>query len=343
VRDSINENHLEVFSVNSSPLYVTDVPSTPLQSGLPNTLSFDFLPNNDLYTQYADANVEGTMPPVLINPGKKINNGIIEPGQGFTIEAAFKARDVSQFQAIIAKEGRPAFDDNPATMDFIENLPTLALKTRGDTGVLQVEQFDAAGNLVQVSSGSPLVTNQWYQTAVVNTGSELMLFLDSNDGSGYQLQGTVAVDGALYQGENPEAPDWSNSWTIGRGQFGGGATDFFNGFIDEVRLSNRALAPYEFLFSPDASAMLVGDYNDDGVVDAADYVVWRNNVGGAGLPNDPTPNSVDANDYLNWKATFGMMASPGLAAAAVPEPGSLGLCGLGLAALLAWRRRAANY
>src|SRR5690606_23056748 len=119
----------------------------------------------------------------LINPGKMINNGIIEPGQGFTIEAAFKARDLSQFQAIIAKEGRPVWDEDNPIGAFEENLPTLALKTRGDSGVLQIEQFHAAGSLVQVPSANPLVTHQWYQTAVVNTGSELSLYLDSNEGS----------------------------------------------------------------------------------------------------------------------------------------------------------------
>ena len=28
---------------------------------------------------------------------------------------------------------------------------------------------------------------------------------------------------------------------------------------------------------------IVGDYNNNGVVDAADYVAWRDSVGGAGL------------------------------------------------------------
>ena len=33
---------------------------------------------------------------------------------------------------------------------------------------------------------------------------------------------------------------------------------------------------------------MVGDYNNNGKVDAADYVLWRNNVGTTTvLPNDP--------------------------------------------------------
>ena len=71
---------------------------------------------------------------------------------------------------------------------------------------------------------------------------------------------------------------------------------------------------------------LVGDYNDDLVVDAADYVIWRVQSGetGTGLSadgnNDQTVNQLD---YELWRANFGTSAS-GLASAApldlVPEP-----------------------
>lgn len=69
---------------------------------------------------------------------------------------------------------------------------------------------------------------------------------------------------------------------------------------------------------------LAGDYNGNGTVDAADYVVWRNTAGqtGTGLPADGNGNnSVDAGDYNVWRARFGQTASgAGTAAAAIPEP-----------------------
>ena len=46
--------------------------------------------------------------------------------------------------------------------------------------------------------------------------------------------------------------------------------------IDEVRITNAPLSPSQFLFAPPGTA-LDGDYNDNDVVDAADYVVWREN------------------------------------------------------------------
>ena len=52
----------------------------------------------------------------------------------------------------------------------------------------------------------------------------------------------------------------------------------------------------------------IGDYNSNGDVDAADYVVWRENLGTSNpLPNrDPGNNGpVSAADFNSWKANFG--------------------------------------
>ena len=65
-----------------------------------------------------------------------------------------------------------------------------------------------------------------------------------------------------------------------------------------------------------------GDYNGNNVVDAADYTVWRDNVGGSSLPNEGASlGSVDQQDYTFWKNNFGNPGSGGvLSASAVPEP-----------------------
>jgi hypothetical protein len=65
---------------------------------------------------------------------------------------------------------------------------------------------------------------------------------------------------------------------------------------------------------------IVGDYNDNGVVDGADYVVYRNNLGqSVTIPNDDTPGSVLPVDYDRWRANFGMSSGLG-ASSAVPTP-----------------------
>jgi hypothetical protein len=75
---------------------------------------------------------------------------------------------------------------------------------------------------------------------------------------------------------------------------------------------------------------ITGDYNDDGTVNAADYVIWRNlNGQSVALPNeDPaaTPGSVTEEDYIVWVENFGS-AAPGSSSStdvsAVPEPRTL--------------------
>jgi autotransporter-associated beta strand protein len=64
---------------------------------------------------------------------------------------------------------------------------------------------------------------------------------------------------------------------------------------------------------------ITGDFNNNGVVDAADYVLWRN---GGPLENDPT-QGVQDEDYDIWRANFGRSAAGSSAAtlaAAAPEP-----------------------
>jgi hypothetical protein len=82
---------------------------------------------------------------------------------------------------------------------------------------------------------------------------------------------------------------------------------------------------------------LPGDYNVDGVVDAADYSVWRNHLGSdTSLPNDDTAGVGD-DDYVRWKTHFGETPDAGagsLSALRVPEPATSLLALAGVFALV---------
>ena len=87
-----------------------------------------------------------------------------------------------------------------------------------------------------------------------------------------------------------------------------------NGAAIPLSISNGSL----IVATPNA-----GDYNRDGVVNAADFTIWRDTFGmaGSGLPADGDGDGgIDADDYGIWKQHFGEVLGGGSAAVAVPEP-----------------------
>jgi hypothetical protein len=92
---------------------------------------------------------------------------------------------------------------------------------------------------------------------------------------------------------------------------------------------------------------LIGDYNANGIVDAADYPVWRNQFGqtGSGLVADGNGDGrVDTDDYTVWKSNFGKSGGAASddvhAFAAVPEPAAWIQVAVALATIRRWRRSA---
>jgi hypothetical protein len=99
----------------------------------------------------------------------------------------------------------------------------------------------------------------------------------------------------------------------------------------------RAVAP--------VGPMPTGDYNGNGEVDAADYVVWRDTLSqmvmpvGSGADGDAS-GTVDTADYEFWRARFGNTVpamTSGLGLIAVPEPSALILALVSLGILVGCR------
>jgi hypothetical protein len=70
------------------------------------------------------------------------------------------------------------------------------------------------------------------------------------------------------------------------------------------------------------SLILPGDFNNDGLVDAADYVAWRKGLGAEmRLPGDTTPGAVTSADFQVWRSNYGAaMPASASAKSVVPEP-----------------------
>lgn len=86
------------------------------------------------------------------------------------------------------------------------------------------------------------------------------------------------------------------------------------------------------------------DYNGNGVVDAADYTVWRDSLGrvvtpGSGADGDRN-GVIGQGDYDLWKLRFGSTAAVGVVGGGeVPEASSLAVLGLVLTGSLGWGSR----
>ena len=108
-----------------------------------------------------------------------------------------------------------------------------------------------------------------------------------------------------------------------------------------VPLTNDEFATRQFLYpSLTRDVVVTGDYNGNGIVDAADYTVWRNTFGqtvfwhGDGADGDQS-GTIDDGDYDFWKEHFGDVVSTAMAIGtgqAVPESSTAMLMLLSLAA-----------
>ncbi|HEX5471643.1 MAG TPA: dockerin type I repeat-containing protein [Lacipirellulaceae bacterium] len=85
---------------------------------------------------------------------------------------------------------------------------------------------------------------------------------------------------------------------------------------------------FTYIRSTPAAALTTGDYNGNGVVDAADYVIWRKTLNQSASPQgsgaDGNSNGqIDAGDYSFWRQQFGSSVGSGAMVgqtSAVPEP-----------------------
>jgi hypothetical protein len=146
-----------------------------------------------------------------------------------------------------------------------------------------------------------LATANTYNLALKPLGGGSPLFSQT----GAPLEGTI---GSAIQSINISA--------YGTGSSSNGSKELF---FDNMTVSSAAGIP--------------GDYNSNGSVDAADYIIWRKtrNQAGIGLPADGNGNNVvDSGDYNVWRSHFGANATGvGVVMMNVPESSSTAIFTLG--------------
>lgn len=172
-----------------------------------------------------------------------------------------------------------------------------------------------------------------------------------------RIGGSITLDGGILRADSFNETD-----SIGTVEINGSGLLQFNNSMESVS-AVEALITSGFFTTSEASPLVVqvvdvggvdftqvsvnaimtlmGDYNENDVIDAADYTVWRDTVtaGGTVLANDPTPGTVDESDFVYWRDHFGDVLGSGAgaqSASVVPEPASFvfGLMALAVAVLL---------
>jgi hypothetical protein len=126
----------------------------------------------------------------------------------------------------------------------------------------------------------------------------------------------------------------------GTGQVKFGAMSGNTAIVYAMNTNNGIQA---FTLTLDPVVVNNGDYNGNGFVDAADYVVWRDMEGQAVTPNSEADGDGDGTigpgDYDYWRARFGNAIGSGAeVGAAVPEPSALALVLFAALGCLAPRR-----
>ena len=112
--------------------------------------------------------------------------------------------------------------------------------------------------------------------------------------------------------------------------------------IDDVALYNTALSADRIKAHFDSVEYTSGDFNGDDVVDLGDFLVLASNFNRPGVYADGDINfdqTVGIDDFVEWRRVFQSQVAGGATSAAVPEPGTSILLGLGSLGLMLSRRR----
>ncbi|MCO6048164.1 LamG domain-containing protein [Aeoliella sp. ICT_H6.2] len=244
---------------------------------------------------------------------------------------------------------RLRYDDITLFDDSLD-VPTLLVNTV--TGALTIENttdlsFDINGYELTSESGS-LHPGAW--TSIQSQSLAGIGFPAGNgSGNGWEELGNPALPDTP-----PNAFQLSEAYWQGYSSLTPGTSIQLGSVYDISSLQDLALrfrledgSWVEAVMEEVTTFLKPGDYNGDGVVNLADYTVWRNNLGAADesafAPNTGNGNGVDATDYQAWKDNFGSVYVMNLAngASQVPEPSTLCLFVLGGVIILARKARAA--
>ena len=274
-----NGNVLTTYLDDSAPTYRTNNPGNPTNPLLTNALSLDFSEAPGPQVPFRELNT--------LNATGDINSHVF--GQ-FTVEASVYFNDLNGYQTFVGKNGFQFPGDTiGGDASFYFQKPDIG-NTNGIPVVSVRSHQGSTGSFVIVQGSTPLVTGKWYNVAAVADGYTLSLYLQSTPGGAYNLENSLPFTGGMVIQNAP--------WSVGRGFYGNASVDPFRGLADEVRISDIALDPSQFLFAAVSGATVTGTVSLEGVTDLSAvspvaplgkfHVIFRNTATSVETPYDVT-------------------------------------------------------
>jgi len=145
-----------------------------------------------------------------------------------------------------------------------------------------------------------------------------------------QPVGATLSPGATLTSSNTQAP-WEFPMAIGALDNGGTLQGFWEGAIDDLQIHSDALSDAQILEEFNSVTIFTpsdADFDQDGDVDGADFLIWQRNFGtGTTLAQGDADSSggVDNVDLMIWETQFAAGAGQQPNLHRVPEPSSLTL------------------
>jgi fibronectin-binding autotransporter adhesin len=212
--------------------------------------------------------------------------------------------------------------------------------TNVDEGTLLIQGNQSGSGVATVAAGGVLGgTGSLGGDVVFEEGGQFVTEFVSGMIDPLAIAGNVDLS-ALANALNVIGSGTGSSWTIAT--YTGALTGTFENITTGYSVDYGTGSNSQITLNLAGPVGVAGDYNENGTVDAADYVVWRNNLNEGGLPNEGgiSPGMVDNDDYVFWRSRFGATAGgAGSGASNVPEPAGVVLAGLALLGMVCARRR----
>ncbi len=232
VDSSGNENHMSTFI---SPVLSTATNKVPF-STIPQTDEPDTMAR--LFTH--DMQNIGTF-------GRETGGNSLDSyafTNDFTIELMARILDDSIWNAVLCKDGEPDFPNSGSEMSPFQII-------FGADNSIGVYMFDGAKNFVVLSASYTYNVDEWYKLAYVcQGGTNIKLYVAKESEEVYTEEDSATISGGMVSTYAP--------WVVGRGMNHGDTRDGVNGIIDEVRISNSALIPEQFLGTIPEPGMIFG-------------------------------------------------------------------------------------